>query len=204
MRGIARHLKISRTTVERKFLWLSEHKRVHAPPYSLELQFDELETIEHTKCKPISVLVCVTEGGEPVSFKVASMPAKGKLASFSRKHYGPRSDDRSEVLRRFLEETPAPSFIKTDGKGEYRSTIQRFWPKAKHQVHSRKEKERQQSRLHELSYKKEFDPMFSLNHMCARLRADIRRLTRRSWCTTKKLENLQKHLDLYLYYRLVQ
>jgi hypothetical protein len=204
MRGIAKHLKISKTTVDRKFLWLSNHLP-QALKLNLEccnvIQLDELETIEHTKCKPLSVLVCVSQEGFPLAFKVARMPAKGLLAEFSRKRYGKRSDERDKVLERTLRELHYPEVVKTDGKPSYATLIKRQWPDAKHLVFTRAKKQKLQDRLHETQTKRKFDPLFSLNHLCASLRADIRRLTRRSWCTTKKPENLQRHLNIYLNFR---
>ena len=44
------------------------------------------------------------------------------------------------------------------------------------------------------------DPLFYINHSCAMLRDNLKRLSRRTWCTTKKLEQLQKHLDIYLWF----
>jgi hypothetical protein len=46
--------------------------------------------------------------------------------------------------------------------------------------------------------KKAFDPLFSLNHTCAMLRANINRLVRRTWCTTKKPECLRQHIAVYV------
>ena len=43
-----------------------------------------------------------------------------------------------------------------------------------------------------------FDPLFSLNHTCAMLRANINRLFRKTWCTTKKKEGLERHLAVYM------
>jgi hypothetical protein len=42
-----------------------------------------------------------------------------------------------------------------------------------------------------------FDPLFSLNHTAAMFRANVNRLFRRTWCTTKKRESLAAHLALY-------
>ncbi len=201
MRGIARHLQINYKTVERKFLFLAQ-RAYKLTTQVKELQFDDFETIEHTKCKPLSILVCVDGQGEPLALNVAQMPAKGKLAAFSVKKYGKRLDERRKVaLSTFASLKINPSLIKTDAKSSYRTLIKEFWPLAKHEVFNRAEKERLQSRLHENKHKKKYDPLFRLNHMCARLRADIRRLTRRSWCTTKRKDRLQAHLNLYIYYR---
>ena len=43
-----------------------------------------------------------------------------------------------------------------------------------------------------------FDPLFSLNHTCAMLRANINRLFRRTWCTTKRKDRLEQHLAVYM------
>ena len=199
MRGVARHLRVSKTTVSRKFLLVSQE-----PPATLapeELQFDELETIHHTKCKPLSILVCVSGNGGLIALKVAEMPAKGRLAEFSVKKYGKRKDDRAQVLEKTLLEIsksgPHPKLIKTDAHPSYKKYVQSLFPMSEHQVFNRSQKEKLQSRLHEKNQKTKFDPLFQVNHLCARLRADIRRLTRRSWCTTKRPDYLQRHLDLY-------
>ena len=44
------------------------------------------------------------------------------------------------------------------------------------------------------------DPLFSLNHTCAQFRANTNRLFRRTWCTTKKTTELQRHLNIYAYF----
>ena len=42
--------------------------------------------------------------------------------------------------------------------------------------------------------------IFYLNHTCGMIRDSVKRLARRNWCTTKKLEGLQDHLDIYQSY----
>jgi hypothetical protein len=39
---------------------------------------------------------------------------------------------------------------------------------------------------------------FSLNHTCAMLRANLNRLFRKTWCTTKKIQGLVNHLLIYV------
>ena len=41
------------------------------------------------------------------------------------------------------------------------------------------------------------DPLFHINHTLAMLRANINRLFRRTWCTTKDPERLKDHLAIY-------
>jgi hypothetical protein len=45
---------------------------------------------------------------------------------------------------------------------------------------------------------KKHDPLFTINHLCARMRADVAPLARKSWTTTKNVEGLQKLLWIYL------
>ncbi|MCT4641319.1 MAG: hypothetical protein N4A33_03410, partial [Bacteriovoracaceae bacterium] len=45
-----------------------------------------------------------------------------------------------------------------------------------------------------------FDPLFKINHTLAMLRANINRLMRRTWCTTKDPIRLSDHLELFIYY----
>lgn len=45
-----------------------------------------------------------------------------------------------------------------------------------------------------------FDPIFSINHSLASLRANINRLIRQTWCTTKRPDRLAAHLHLYVSY----
>ncbi|MFS4459815.1 hypothetical protein [Bdellovibrio sp. HCB2-146] len=76
--------------------------------------------------------------------------------------------------------------------------LSKAFPKAQHLTFladDKKEKTREQRYLNH--NKRKFDPLFKINHTCAKLRYHIKRLTRRNWCTTKKPEHLE--LGLYLY-----
>jgi hypothetical protein len=42
-----------------------------------------------------------------------------------------------------------------------------------------------------------FDPLFSLHHTCAMSRDNTKRLSRRTWCTTKLVPRLQCLLAIY-------
>ena len=64
-----------------------------------QVQFDELQTLEHSKCKPVSVALAVNKKGRKiVGFSVSRMPETGYLASVSRKKCGYRPDDRPKGL----------------------------------------------------------------------------------------------------------
>ena len=45
-----------------------------------------------------------------------------------------------------------------------------------------------------------FDPLFSLNHTCAMLRANLNRLFRRTWCISKNKQGLIDHISIYVTY----
>jgi hypothetical protein len=45
-----------------------------------------------------------------------------------------------------------------------------------------------------------FDPLFIVNHTCAMLRANVNRLIRKTWCTTKDPARLKDHLDVFMYF----
>ena len=190
----------------RKFLWLKtviDLNRAKLKFFASTLQFDELETIHHTKCKPLSVALMVNEKYVLLGAQVAEMPAKGRLAAFSRKKYGPRQDERHQKLRQLFRETKErlqerPMIIESDQKPGYENCVTEFFKEVRYQRHKSPDRVKLQERLHEKSNKKRFDPLFAINQKCALLRSHIKRLTRRSWCTTKKPENLQLHLDLFI------
>jgi len=45
-----------------------------------------------------------------------------------------------------------------------------------------------------------YDPIFSLNHTCAMLRANLNRLFRKTWCTTKTVQGLVDPLSIHVRY----
>ena len=45
-----------------------------------------------------------------------------------------------------------------------------------------------------------FDPIFMLNHSYAMFRDNLKTLSRKTWCTSKKLCRLQDLFDLYTHY----
>lgn len=192
-------------TVARKLQLLAGQARKRRPqelvklPLAMNIQFDEMETFEHSKLKPLSIALAVVEGQRKVLYtKVSSMPAKGHLAALARAKYGPRSDGRKEAAYEVL--TEAAKYVHTqaqitsDMNPKYPGWILEVSPTWRHQI----VKGRRGCIVGQGELKKVgFDPIFSLNHTCAMNRANINRLFRRTWCTTKKKERLQDHLDLY-------
>ena len=166
------------------------------------LEFDDMETFEHTKCKPLSITLAVQKRTRRIlGLEVSSMPAKGLLAEKARKKYGPRFDGRSiarrELFRQLEPVVHENALIKSDQNPHYPGDVARFFPKARHvQFQGRRPAS---TGLGEIK-KGRFDPLFSLNHTCAMFRANVSRLARKTWVTTKRMDRLRAHLFIYADY----
>lgn len=205
-RRIALLLQLTRRTVARKLAFLATVAlRRHAAwlqtlPKVHEVQFDDLLTLEHTKCKPLAISLAVeSKTRRLLGFEVSSIPASGPLAARSRKKYGPRPNERPRALNALLGSlksvlAPTVSFL-SDEDPLYPPIVRRHFPDAAHYRHpGGRGCVSGQGELKKLA----FDPLFSLNHTCAMLRANVNRLFRRTWCTTKKAECLRQHLAVYM------
>jgi transposase-like protein len=203
-------LHVNRKTIVRKFRFLAnEARREHArwisglagAPLSY-VQFDDLETSEHTKCKPLSVALAV----EPMSrkilgFQVSQMPAKGRLSRIALKKYGPRPDRRPDgwnaLFAGLRPIVTADARWLSDKNPHYKRHLKAHHPLAKHHTTpGRRGCVAGQGELKKIG----FDPLFSLNHTCAMLRANLNRLFRRTWSTTKTRQGLIDHLSIYVTY----
>ena len=209
-RRAARILRVNPKTVVRKFRYLAECAR-HEQKAFLEsltlkrlqyVQFDDLETSEHTKLKPLSVCLAVEpEKRKILGIQVSRMPPKGLLAKTAYQKYGPRRDERAagwQTLFRELKPFVSDSarFL-SDQNPHYPAHLMTHFPKAIHEtVKGARGSVVGQGELKRLR----FDPLFSLNHTCAMLRANLNRLFRRTWCTTKTIQGLEDHLALYVSY----
>lgn len=204
-RRAAKLLNVSRRTIEKKFLFLGQLavKELEATnlnyPKSGVVEFDDLETFEHTKCKPLSVTLAVESPSRRIlGLEVSRMPAKGKLTKIALKKYGRRYDKRRwgreklfSKLKPLVLETAT---FKSDQNPHYPQQLKAFFPHSAHETC----KGQRGSIVGQGELKKiRFDPIFSLNHTCAMLRANMNRLFRRTWCTTKLPERLNLHLAMY-------
>lgn len=204
-RRIARLLNIHMITVSRKLRFLGGQARFfnlknrHRIPPIHELQFDDLETFEHTKLKPLSMTLAVEKTSRfIVGFEISRMPAKGLLAKRSVKKYGKRKDERAlgrdRLFRRIKNQMSDRVLIESDENPHYPETIRAHFPNAFHQtIKGQRGCITGQGELKKISY----DPLFSLNHTCAMFRANVNRLFRKTWCTTKKIQPLMDHLEIY-------
>lgn len=206
-RRTARILRLNRKTVARKLIHLGQICRDKlfmqtASSTVTAMQFDDLETFEHSKCKPVSATIAVEERTRRIlGFRVAKMAAKGLLAQKSRKKYGVRKDERSRMRKELFKElqpviSPGAT-IKSDSNPYYVDDVKAFFPEAIHiQVMGERGALTGQGELKKV----QFDPIFSLNHTYAMFRANVSRLIRKTWCTTKLIERLDDHLAIYAVY----
>ena len=209
-RDIAEMVGVNIKTIASRLIWLAARARKnnqrklqayideHGP--IKRVQFDDLLTFEHTNCKPLTVPVAVIDDVRiPLGFRVASIPAFGRLAKVSRERYGKRADDSVQARNSLFEELqgvlPEDVHFKTDGHRHYPVLIKQYFPKATHSIHiSDRGCVVGQGELK----KTRFDPLFTINHSFANARAKINRLNRRTWCTTKMPKRLSDHIDIYI------
>ena len=204
-RRAAMDLAVNRKTVVRKFIFLGNAAQEAlaftnklAPKVS-HLQFDDMESFVHTKCKPVSMTLAVEFGTRRIlGFEVAQMSAKGKLAKIALKKYGPREDKRAQARDKLFTElrelVTDDALIESDMNPHYPGSVKKHFPNSLHKVH----KGRRGCVVGQGELKRGgYDPLFSLNHTCAMFRANVNRLFRRTWCTTKKQDRLELHMALY-------
>lgn len=210
MRRAAIKLNIHRITVHRKTLYLAKlsrkiHQRflqqLQERPVT-QMQFDDLVTSEHTKLKPLSVSVAVDANTRKIlGAKVSEIPAFGRLVERSLKKYGPRKSTHKQGMTKLFEQikggVDARAELRSDEHQMYPRLVKRFFPEARHKSYKGgRGCVVGQGELKRLTY----DPLFMINHTCAMLRANINRLIRRTWCTSKSGFMLQQHLDIYINY----
>lgn len=209
MRRAAILLGIHRNTVERKFKFLAKRCR-RRNDQSLErmrgkifnIQIDDLITKENSKLKPLSVSIAVDEQRRRIlATEVSQIPAFGHLTKLAVKKYGTRKDEHFEGLTRLFQRispiVSAEVLVKSDEHNRYPGFVSSYMPKAKHlQFKSERSCVAGQGELKKIH----FDPLFIINHTCAMLRANVNRLIRKSWCTTKDPKRLKDHLDIFTYY----
>lgn len=208
MRRAALHISIHRTTVERKLRYLAKKSRLMhekllaqiGTDKTKHLQFDDLITIEHTKLKPLSITIAVDAKRRYIlGASVSQIPSFGHLSALSKKKYGKRKSTHKEKLYELLDKISP--FVEEHAKVEsdehhlYAPAVERFFPKAEYfQYKGARGSIAGQGELKKLKN----DPLFMLNHTCAMFRANINRLIRKTWCTTKDPNRLQDHVDIYM------
>ena len=167
-----------------------------------DIVFDEMESFEHTKLKPVTIPIAVEKKSRKIlAVYVGKIAAKGHLAQLSKKKYGFRKCERKKVLNNLFSHLtkishPHCSFS-SDESSHYPKIVSQYFKFASHQTF----KGRKASIVGQGEMKKGgFDPLFSFNQTAAMIRDNVKRLSRRTWCTTKKIKRLLDLLYLYAFY----
>ena len=206
-RRCAKILNINRKTVERKFRFLAMRARDIQKNFLREKQFkkvhlDDLITIHHTKLKPLSISVVAEDKTRTIlGARVSIIPSFGLLAKISRKKYGLRPNQHPQELDHLLKNLkpyiPKGATFYSDEHKAYPKCLAENFTQYEHHTHPSIPAcvagQGELKRSHR-------DPLFSINHTLAMFRANINRLFRRTWCTTKSPARLQDHVDLYTAY----
>ena len=210
LRRIALILRVNRKTAVRKGNFLAkmgaEYLKNLSQTYGpfQEIQFDDMETHEHSKWKPLSITIAVSQKRKKrliLGVQVSQMPAKGKLAALARKKYGPRKDQRAQGRARLFQDLKPlvcdDAIIRSDQNPHYVEDVRKHFPSCTHKTH----KGRRGCIVGQGELKRGgYDVLFTLNHTFAMIRDNLKRLGRRTWCTTKKAERLQGQLGIYALY----
>jgi transposase-like protein len=200
-------LNIHPITVSKKLSYLAKKSRVEQQKLLGELekqpvknlQVDDLITCEHTKLKPLSVSTAIDSKTRLIlRTEVSRIPAFGHLARISRKKYGVRVNEHplgfNKLLKSIKAQIDPNAIIETDEHSLYPAIVKKHYPEATHlKFKSDKGSVSGQGELKKVK----FDPLFSINHTHAMLRANISRLIRRSWCISKRPDMLKNHLEIY-------
>jgi hypothetical protein len=101
-----------------------------------EIQFDEMETHEISKWKPLSIALAVNPQREILGVVVSRMPARGPDAAKARAKSGYRKDERRKGLVELLSAlrpiVKDDVRILTDEKTLYKTLVRQIFPNAQH------------------------------------------------------------------------
>jgi transposase-like protein len=164
-----------------------------------EVWMDDLISFEHTRCKPLSVSVAVSKDRRILGFEISTYrPESRRMAIISQKKYGYRQDTRTQGFNSLLENIKPimlPNvIIHTDKNSAYPKAIQAHFPNCRHKkFKSKPASDVGQGEIKEKGY----DPLFRINQIFGMIRANVNRLIRKTWCTTKKEACLREHLLMY-------
>ena len=171
-----------------------------------------MESFENSKLKPLSIAIAVDDNFRILDFNTAKMKAKGKTAKLSRKIYGPLKDERKIKMLEMLSSlksifTNEKTMFKSDANPFYKRVFEKVFSEMQvrfkqfnsRKIHSPTDKDELNLNHSEYNQKKKpFDPLFAVNHMCARIRNNLSRLHRRSWAHTKDIKRLHQNLYLFM------
>ena len=207
-RGCAQILGVHPKTIARRVTRFGSCAKKHLRSFQkktrniCEVVFDEMESFEHTKLKPLTIPLAVENKTRKIlALDVGKIAAKGHLAEISKRKYGKRMCQRKKVLESLFHQfTPMVDpfcLLKSDESQHYPNVVKKHLKEATHKTYKgRKAAVTGQGELK----KGKHDPLFYFNHTAGMIRDNIKRLARRTWCTTKKIERLLDLLHIYAFY----
>lgn len=204
-RQAARVLQVARRTIERRFRWLARHaegfhrNRLHGAALSGPFQLDELESFEANRYQPVTVPVLIDRKTFfMVAAAVGSLRRKGRM-SLRQRHerarhealHGGRPSHSAQAVGQVLSRLrpmlhpSRPFVLDSDQKPLYGRLGRRLFGArfrwSQHSASARRDRS---------------NPLFPINHTNARLRHFLSRLRRRSWCVSKTMRDLKRHLEI--------
>ena len=197
LRAITRVLKLNYKTVYKYFLEAARraetaHKKTlyKGEIKTTYVQFDELETIEHTKRKPLGIELAIRPKTlQIISAHVSRIPIRALSVSRRvKEEYNTRITRKEKMMEMMIdvEKTINPNgILGSDSSGANINITKTMLPDIKHEIYSIGD----------------YNSMWRLNHICAKLRNNVSRLRRKTWATTKRLDRLQAHLYLFIAYQ---
>ncbi len=207
-RAVAEHLNVKREAIARRMIRFGRCSKANLESYRLSrnpaktIEIDEMESFEKTKCKPLTIPIAVEHKTRKIlALQIGRIAPKGQLTEKAFKKYGHIVCERNICLKELFKELQLcvhpQCTIKSDKSYHYLSPIKTYFPEAKHlSFKGRKPKE---TGLGELK-KGGFDPIFSINHSLAMFRDNLKTLSRKTWCTSKKIERLENLLYMYSWF----
>ena len=167
-----------------------------------EVVFDEMESFEHTKLKPLTIPIAVEKKSRKIlALNVGKIAAKGHLASLGKRKYGLRKCERKSLLNKLFKDlkscTLRQAVFISDESPHYPNVLRRHFKDGIHQTF----KGRRAAVVGQGEMKRGgFDPLFTLNQTAAMIRDNVKRMTRKTWCTTKTIARLDDLLHIYAFY----
>lgn len=204
-RRIALIFGLNRKTIARKITFLGTQAKSQLTisngklPLCCEVEFDDMETFEHSKLKRVAITVMVEFGTRRfLGLQVSQLGYRSSEREKAIAKYGIRKDQR-KLGRQKLFERVKPfisdnALFRSDSDPHYPPDLKKFFPGCSHEtVKSRRARSTGYGELKKGGH----DPIFSVNHSCAKIRDDNSALKRRTWSTSKKAERLALRLAIY-------
>ena len=194
-RAIARVLKVNVKTVEKYFIRES-HEACKKNLKDLDegliqtsyVQCDEVQTFEHSHKRPLGIQLAIRpKDSTIVSIKVCRIPMNAVRASRAEKDayakISNRTQKKTELALDLEKALTGQKRVQSDGKYFSREIINKVVSGVDYQSSPHRQ-----------------NPLWRLDKAVLMMRQNVSRLRRSTLATTKRIERLQNHLDLYLQY----